>query len=289
MYLYFDKQGNLREIINTNPVRQGSYEANKLYVYVDGDIDFKDIWIRFQLPDDSYTNEEDFFEIPEEEEIPYDENRDLKHFKYYTKYKFYVYTLPPKVTSLDGLVSGTIRFVTLDDTIFALGLITFNVEKGVVAYETDVSQSQFDYIIKRVSNFIGHIYIPSVSDDGVISWTNNAGLVNPEPINIMGKMGKAGEIGNVTATATQLEWDKEATAKVTTSGTESKKNLAFEFGIPKGEDGIGGIVSFEVNEGNLIMYYATEQKPDIYLVTKDNYSALGVDKSLIGHLIFMYK
>lgn len=38
----------------------------------------------------------------------------------------------------------------------------------------------------------GVVYTPSVSDDGVISWTNNGGLENPEPVNIKGADGKDG-------------------------------------------------------------------------------------------------
>lgn len=39
------------------------------------------------------------------------------------------------------------------------------------------------------------VYTPSVSDDGVISWTNNGGLENPEPVNIKGADGKDGKDG----------------------------------------------------------------------------------------------
>lgn len=35
----------------------------------------------------------------------------------------------------------------------------------------------------------GITFTPSVSDDGIISWTNNGGLDNPEPVNIKGESG----------------------------------------------------------------------------------------------------
>lgn len=38
----------------------------------------------------------------------------------------------------------------------------------------------------------GATFIPSVSDDGVISWTNDKDLPNPEPVNIKGAPGAAG-------------------------------------------------------------------------------------------------
>lgn len=41
----------------------------------------------------------------------------------------------------------------------------------------------------------GATFFPLVSDDGVISWTNDKGLPNPEPVNIMGEKGEKGDKG----------------------------------------------------------------------------------------------
>ena len=41
----------------------------------------------------------------------------------------------------------------------------------------------------------GATFIPSVSADGVISWTNDKGLPNPEPVNIKGVKGDKGDKG----------------------------------------------------------------------------------------------
>lgn len=41
----------------------------------------------------------------------------------------------------------------------------------------------------------GATFTPNVSEDGVISWTNDKDLPNPRPVNIMGKPGKDGAIG----------------------------------------------------------------------------------------------
>lgn len=41
----------------------------------------------------------------------------------------------------------------------------------------------------------GVTFIPSVSEDGIISWTNNGGLPNPAPVDIMGPQGIQGQIG----------------------------------------------------------------------------------------------
>ena len=42
---------------------------------------------------------------------------------------------------------------------------------------------------------VGAHFTPSVSDDGVLSWTNNGGLGNPQPVNIRGPQGVQGEQG----------------------------------------------------------------------------------------------
>ena len=42
----------------------------------------------------------------------------------------------------------------------------------------------------------GATFTPSVSEDGIISWTNDAGLDNPEPVNIKGPQGEKGDKGD---------------------------------------------------------------------------------------------
>ena len=42
----------------------------------------------------------------------------------------------------------------------------------------------------------GATFIPSVSTEGVISWTNDRDLPNPDPINIKGDKGDKGDRGN---------------------------------------------------------------------------------------------
>lgn len=41
----------------------------------------------------------------------------------------------------------------------------------------------------------GYTFIPQVSPEGIISWTNDGELPNPDPVNIMGPEGPAGERG----------------------------------------------------------------------------------------------
>lgn len=41
----------------------------------------------------------------------------------------------------------------------------------------------------------GATFTPSVSEDGIISWTNDKGLPNPDPVNITGPKGDDGDVG----------------------------------------------------------------------------------------------
>ena len=41
----------------------------------------------------------------------------------------------------------------------------------------------------------GVTFIPAVSQEGIISWTNDGGLPNPEPVNIKGPQGETGATG----------------------------------------------------------------------------------------------
>lgn len=121
----------------------------------------------------------------------------------------------------------------------------------------------------------GYTFTPSVSPEGVISWSNNGNLPNPDPVNIKGPQGEPGAQGEqgpmgpegpqgpagqdgaqgpageqgpegpagkdgvtpiISVTATTLEPGSEAT--VSKSGSD--ESPTFTFGIPKGATGEQG-------------------------------------------------
>lgn len=49
---------------------------------------------------------------------------------------------------------------------------------------------------KGATGNTGPYFTPSVSSDGIISWTNNGGLANPSSVNIKGQKGDKGEVGD---------------------------------------------------------------------------------------------
>lgn len=87
-----------------------------------------------------------------------------------------------------------------------------------------------------------NVFVPSVSTEGVLSWTNKAGLTNPKSVNIKGAKGDTGtaasiEIGSVTTGAAG------SNASVTNSGTAS--NVVLNFTLPRGKDGADGGVTVD--------------------------------------------
>lgn len=87
-----------------------------------------------------------------------------------------------------------------------------------------------------------NVFVPSVSTEGVLSWTNKAGLTNPKSVNIKGAKGDTGtaasiKIGSVTTGAAG------SNASVTNSGTAS--NVVLNFTLPRGKDGANGGVTVD--------------------------------------------
>lgn len=89
----------------------------------------------------------------------------------------------------------------------------------------------------------GTTFTPSVSAAGVISWTNDGGKTNPDPVNIKGPQGDTGSAGAPGAAATIAVGTVSglpagSTPTVTNSGSSSA--AVFNFGIPAGADGATG-------------------------------------------------
>lgn len=87
-----------------------------------------------------------------------------------------------------------------------------------------------------------NVFVPSVSTEGVLSWTNKAGLTNPASVNIKGAKGDTGTaatitIGSITTGAAG------SSASVTNSGTAS--NVVLDFTLPRGKDGKDGGITVD--------------------------------------------
>ena len=120
--------------------------------------------------------------------------------------------------------------------------------------QTDMAfQSAFDGVVQMGGGGIGTTFIPNVSKDGILSWTNNGDLPNPDPVNIKGKDGINGKNG-ISATHS---WNGTVLTIVSASGATSA-NLKGEKGEkgdvgpqgPKGDTGLRGEQGIPGNKGD---------------------------------------
>lgn len=163
MYLYFNRNGVLKEIINDTALRQGNDNYNAIYCYFE-DITYlgKEFWFRYKLSDGTlFPRVETTIKITKE--IPFDNKRDLKYFKYFKSYSFIViptsfvaYETQYNALASAGNVSCDVEIVD-NNTILTSGLITFNVAESTdgsnfIQAEEYVSLAQFDYLLRKCAN-----------------------------------------------------------------------------------------------------------------------------------------
>ena len=126
--------------------------------------------------------------------------------------------------------------------------------------DLDAALEDAEYIAGNVN-----VFIPEVSASGVISWTNKAGLKNPDSVNIRGPQGPQGETGP--------QGPQGATGPTGPQGPQGETGPQGPQGIegPQGPSGaqveVEGFFGFVVNsEGHLILHYNDiSAPPDFYI------------------------
>lgn len=160
MYIYLDKQGVVKEIINDEALRQSASNVNEIYVYYDGlqEADIGSVLATYGLPDGTITDEMQVATQTQESEIPYDAERDLKYFKYYQAYPFYHFAIADLALSQEGVVRLMVRLAQKDgEYIKVAGLICFDVEGELVKEDHGVSLAQYNYLVKAWINANGFL------------------------------------------------------------------------------------------------------------------------------------
>lgn len=168
MYLYFDINGNLKEVINY-PVREGDVAVNTIFIYVepenvtvsDGTYPlperFTSAKIDFAAEDGTNLNPNGGNSISMTKitkQIPLDRNRDLYFFKYGYKYEFWSVELPSTASAEDGLVSASAFLYNLTEQ-RALNVFSFNVEASVgVLPDSTMSKAQYNYLYNRFAGYV---------------------------------------------------------------------------------------------------------------------------------------
>ena len=114
-------------------------------------------------------------------------------------------------------------------------------------------QEIWDRMLEVVDKDSGATFIPSVSEEGIISWTNDKKLPNPKPVNIMGIKGENGEDG-VSVIKAELNDQGELVFTLSNSTTYNIGIIKGEKG-DKGEDGVNGV---DGENGKSAYQYANE-------------------------------
>lgn len=190
MFVYFDQNGTLKEIITEKTFRVGDSKRDKIYVYWEGEHSPISGWVKYRKPDGTETSEKVFYQVGANDlvgkSLPTKPLRNLKYFSYdhtyeengETKigYKFYEITIPDEVLNSsyedediptkNNMVVARIRFVMDDgtnegevddaDTIEALGAIVFAVETSIgILSDSSIDESQYNYLISLMSMKLG--------------------------------------------------------------------------------------------------------------------------------------
>ena len=160
MYIYLDKQGVVKEMINDEALRQSASNVNEIYVYYEGlqEADIGSVLATYGLPDGTITDEMQVATQTQESEIPYNAERDLKFFQYYKAYAFYHFAIADLALSQEGVVRLMIRLAQKDgEYIKVAGLICFDVEGELVKEDHGVSLAQYNYLVKAWVNANGFL------------------------------------------------------------------------------------------------------------------------------------
>ena len=117
-------------------------------------------------------------------------------------------------------------------------------ENGVLSFTNNGGLANPEPIDIRGDN--GVTFTPSIDADGYLSFTNDGNLENPEPIKVLGKDGVDGKDGidgttYIPSIGTVTTVESNADASAGVTVDEETKEAVFNFAIPKGNKGLDGV------------------------------------------------
>lgn len=193
MYLYFDVNGNLKEIVYY-PVREGDVGTNSIYIYVEPEVvtaidgtyalgtRFTNAKINFRLLDSNISLNNNAIEMSkltgdDTVQLPYDRKRDLRYFKYGYKYEMWAVTLSNdnmSVTDADGVVTASAYLYNTTEQ-QALNKFNFNVEDSVtIVPDSTITQSQYSYLYNLYHSEFASEYVPYEGADADINLNSHS-------------------------------------------------------------------------------------------------------------------
>lgn len=183
MYVYFDNNGVLKEIITERPFRAGDSQRDKIYIYWEGEHTPTAGWVKYRKADGTFTAETSITLTQVNKTLPTDPLQNLKYFSYehtYTDggvvkvgYPFYQLTVPSEVLTSavsedliptsNNMCAANVRFVFNDSSIDNLGVIVFSVETSIgILTDNSISETQYNYLISLLSDFVEEYQLNAV-------------------------------------------------------------------------------------------------------------------------------
>lgn len=149
--------------------------------------------------------------------------------------------------------------------------------EGITSAAVDEMNGIKDETLEIAQNV--NVFVPSVTEN-ILSWTNKAGLPNPDPVNIKGEQGKHGTDGvngkdgaaATVAIGTVTTGEPGTTASVTNVGTDTAAVLNIT--IPRGDKGKDGTGAGDVVAAAANTFTATNTFNGV-LKTKSDMQAVG--------------
>ena len=138
------------------------------------------------------------------------------------------------IPSLEDLLAQVAAMEALNDDVSAAEAGRVAAEQGRVQAEQE-REATIAQIEQDAENgeYDGATFLPAVSADGVISWTNDKGLANPASVNIKGADGEDGLSVELRLSDAYLQWRP-------TDGVWQNLIALFEITGPAGADGADG-------------------------------------------------
>ena len=158
MYLYYDLQRRLKEIVDEFPLVQYGNQANKIYAYFEGVEPSNVSSVSYTFVLNTKPNPTPITRNASliRKEIPFSDTRDLKYFKYGQTYNFYVYEL----TTEDLIANGWLKitpevYFTIGGNPVYYGTCLANVSENEIVPDEPITISQYQYLLDRVGGYEG--------------------------------------------------------------------------------------------------------------------------------------
>ena len=177
MFVYYDKNGVIKEIINDDAIRQGNANVNTVYFFIESDPEvietdangkyykapyFNTGRYSYYLYDENHQElsdaQDQSFDISTVKlEVPYDKKKELKYFKYFTRYQMFKFVLPEELLNQNGTVAVKFRMtVTPGDNpqIETVGVLVFNIEttsgETIISSDTAITIAEWNYLVANM-------------------------------------------------------------------------------------------------------------------------------------------